>query len=77
MVRQLVDGKQAAPRTRAQMRDALAGLKDFDGATGRTHFDDKREAEKPLFYLSVDNKGVKELDPEKEKEKTAARGSGS
>ncbi len=76
MVRQLVEGKQA-PRTRSDMREALAGLKNFDGATGRTHFDEKREAEKPLFYISVDNKGVTEVDPEKEKEKTAARGSGS
>lgn len=75
MVRQLIESKQQAPRTRAEMREALAGLKDFEGATGRTHFDEKREAEKPLFFLFVDRKGITELDPEADK--TAARGSGS
>ncbi|MBZ4330670.1 penicillin-binding protein activator [Corallococcus sp. AS-1-12] len=73
MVRQVLDKQR--PNTRAAMREALAGLKDFDGATGRTSFNDKREADKQLFLLSVDNKGVNEINVEKEK--AAVRGSGS
>ena len=60
MVRQLLDSKQA-PRSRAEFREALANLKDFDGATGKTSFDEQREARKPLFLLSVSNKGVTEV----------------
>ena len=69
MVRQLIESKQA-PRTRGDFREALASLKDFEGATGKTSFDDKREAQKPLFFLSITNKGVSELMPEQ----TAALG---
>jgi hypothetical protein len=41
-------------------------VKDYDGATGSTRFDDKREAQKPLFLLTIDPKGIKEL-PQKGK----------
>jgi ABC-type branched-subunit amino acid transport system substrate-binding protein len=77
MLRQLIEQKQGAPRTRAEMREALANLKDFDGATGRTSFNEKREAVKPLFLLSVDNKGISEINVEKEKAASARGGSGS
>jgi branched-chain amino acid transport system substrate-binding protein len=73
MVRQVLDKQK--PNSRAAMRDAMAGLKDFDGATGRTSFNDKREADKQLFLLSVDSKGVNEINVDKEK--AAVRGSGS
>jgi branched-chain amino acid transport system substrate-binding protein len=53
------------PRTRAELRDRLAAVKDFDGATGTTRFDDAREAQKPLFLLSIEPKGIKELPPHK------------
>lgn len=69
MVRQLLDSKQP-PRSRGDFREALASIKDFDGATGKTTFDDKREAQKPLFFLSVTNKGITELTPQQ----TAALG---
>jgi ABC-type branched-subunit amino acid transport system substrate-binding protein len=62
MLRQLVD-RQTASLDRAGVRDALANLKGFDGATGRTSFNEKREAEKPLFFLTIDPKGVRELQP--------------
>ena len=55
---------------RADFREALSTLKDFDGATGKTSFDEKREARKPLVLLSVDNKGVTEV----KEDKTAALG---
>ena len=35
----------------------------FHGATGSTSFNDQREAVKPLFFLSIDAKGIKELPP--------------
>ncbi|MDY7225819.1 penicillin-binding protein activator [Hyalangium rubrum] len=70
MLRQIIEKQK--PRSRGELREALVNLKNFEGATGRTSFDDKREAVKPLFLLSVDNRGVKELPPE-----TAAGGSGS
>ncbi|HYO55777.1 penicillin-binding protein activator [Archangium sp.] len=69
MVRQLLESKQA-PRSRNDFREALANVKDFDGATGKTAFDEKREARKPLFLLSVSNKGVTEVPPDQ----TAALG---
>ncbi|MBZ4395777.1 MULTISPECIES: penicillin-binding protein activator [unclassified Myxococcus] len=77
MLRQLVEKKEGAPRTRAQMRESLANLKDFDGATGRTSFNDKREAVKQLFLLSIDNKGVTEINVDKEREKAASATGGS
>ncbi len=61
MLRQVLEKDQ--PKSRASLRDRLAGLRDFDGATGLTSFTDEREATKPLFYLSIEpNKGVKEKD---------------
>lgn len=61
MFRQIIDKQQ--PKTRDQFREALQLLKGFEGATGTTSFTDKREAQKPLFFLSIDSKGVKELPP--------------
>ena len=61
MVRYVIDKTQ--PKTRDQLTVQLAALKDFDGATGKTSMNDKREAVKPLFFLSVDEKGVKEVTP--------------
>src|SRR5215813_6979046 len=62
MLRQLLD-KQTASLDRASVRDGLAAIKDFDGATGKTHFNDRREAEKPLFFLTIDPKGIREIQP--------------
>jgi ABC-type branched-subunit amino acid transport system substrate-binding protein len=62
MLRQILD-KQTASLDRASVRDALAGIKDFEGATGKTSFNDKREAQKPLFFLTIDPKGIRELQP--------------
>jgi branched-chain amino acid transport system substrate-binding protein len=70
MLRQIIEKQR--PRTRSEMRDALTHLKNFEGATGRTSFNEKREAVKPLFLLSVDSRGVRELNLE-----SATGGSGS
>jgi branched-chain amino acid transport system substrate-binding protein len=56
--------ERARPTTRAEFRDRLASLKDFEGASGRTSFDDSREAVKPLFILNIENDGVREVQPQ-------------
>ncbi|MGO9830788.1 MAG: penicillin-binding protein activator [Myxococcaceae bacterium] len=63
ILRQVLEA-QKPPLTRDGVRAALAAVKDFDGATGRTTFNERREAEKPLFFLTVDSKGVRELQPQ-------------
>lgn len=51
--------------SRAEFRDRLSQVTDFDGATGKTRFNDLREAERPLFFLSVQSDGVKEISAER------------
>jgi len=62
MLRQLLDQRTAA-LDRNSVRDGLAATKNFDGATGKTTFNDQREAEKPLFFLTIDPKGIREIQP--------------
>lgn len=50
------------PKSRVEFRDALARVKKFQGATGETSFGPDREADKPLFFLTVDRTGIVELD---------------
>ncbi len=59
MVRQAVEKDKAA--TREAVRADLAGLKGFKGATGEISFDARREPEKPLFFLTIDKSGLREL----------------
>ena len=59
MVRQIVE--KSRPKTRDDFTQALGAVKDYDGATGQTRFDDQREAQKPLFLLTIDPKGIKEI----------------
>jgi len=70
MVRTVIE--QARPQTREDFRSALAGLKNFEGACGKADMSERREAERPLFFLTIDNKGVHELSP-----KTTKAASGS
>jgi branched-chain amino acid transport system substrate-binding protein len=62
ILKSVIDG--SGPKTREQLRDSLSRVKGFDGATGKTSFNDQREAEKQLFLLSVDRNGVKEIRPD-------------
>ncbi|HZY05223.1 MAG TPA: penicillin-binding protein activator [Anaeromyxobacteraceae bacterium] len=62
MVRQAVERDRAT--TREAVRAALAGLKGFHGATGDVGFDAQREPRKPLFFLTVDKAGLRELTPQ-------------
>jgi branched-chain amino acid transport system substrate-binding protein len=61
MVRSVIES--FGPRSRAEFRDHFTAIKNFDGATGRTTMNDRREAEKPLFFLTIDADGVREISP--------------
>ena len=54
--------RTSAAKTREALRDAVAGLQGFDGATGDTTFGPDREADKPLFFLTIDKSGLRELE---------------
>ena len=49
--------------TRDALRATLAAVRGFAGATGDLAFDDRREVEKPLFFLTVERGVVRELTP--------------
>jgi ABC-type branched-subunit amino acid transport system substrate-binding protein len=55
----------AVEKGRAEGREAvrawLAGLRDFPGATGDIGFDARGEPVRPLFFLTVDRTGVREM----------------
>jgi ABC-type branched-subunit amino acid transport system substrate-binding protein len=51
-------------QTRAQLRDGLAGVKGFSGATGDLAMGPARTPEKELFFLTVDQDGLRELTSE-------------
>ncbi|HEY6005274.1 MAG TPA: penicillin-binding protein activator [Anaeromyxobacter sp.] len=58
MARQVME---ARPATRAALRDALAHVKGFKGATGDISMGPDRTPVKDLFFLTVDQNGVREL----------------
>jgi ABC-type branched-subunit amino acid transport system substrate-binding protein len=61
--RLVLDRLQASgAKTRDELRESLAGLTGFDGATGETTFGPDREGDKPLFFLTVDKAGLRELE---------------
>ena len=66
MVRQVME--KTHPTSRQSFRESLASLKNFEGATGATSFDGKREARRPLFLLNITPKGIKEVTPLKRPE---------
>lgn len=68
MVKQVIEKGRA--KTRDDIKVQLSTLKNFDGATGKTSFDEKREAAKPLFLLTVESDGLKEIPPSEKSEKT-------
>jgi ABC-type branched-subunit amino acid transport system substrate-binding protein len=61
MARQVIE--LARVQTREQLRDGLATLKGFKGATGDITMGPKRTPEKELFFLTFDANGVRELTP--------------
>ena len=50
-------------QSREEFRQGLSEVKNFEGATGKTSFNERREGEKPLFFLTIDSKGVREISP--------------
>ncbi len=61
MLRQVMQRDLRAGR--AAVRDALAATRGFPGATGEISFDERREPQRALFYLTVDREGLRELRP--------------
>ncbi len=59
MARQVLVEEKA--QTRTALRDGLAALKGFKGATGDISFSPRRTPEKELFFLTADRDGVREL----------------
>jgi len=45
--------KRAGSTDGAKIRDALAATRDFDGVTGKTSINEKRDATKPAVILQV------------------------
>jgi hypothetical protein len=62
MARELMTVRKV--QTRADFRDGLAAVTGFKGATGDITMGKKRTPEKALFFLTVDQNGVRELTPE-------------
>jgi ABC-type branched-subunit amino acid transport system substrate-binding protein len=60
MARQVLE--QGRAQTRQALRDGLASLRGFKGATGDITMGPDRTPQKELFYLAVDKDGVRELD---------------
>jgi ABC-type branched-subunit amino acid transport system substrate-binding protein len=59
MIRDVIVNRPTA--TRDGFRQALGGIQRFPGATGETTFAPNREADKPLFFLTVEKTGLREL----------------
>jgi ABC-type branched-subunit amino acid transport system substrate-binding protein len=54
-------GLEKGARARDALRVELSRLKGVPGATGELSFDERREVQKPLFFLTVEGKQVREL----------------
>jgi ABC-type branched-subunit amino acid transport system substrate-binding protein len=61
MARAVID--QARTKSRQAVRDGLADLRGFKGATGDVTFNARRMPEKELFFLTVDANGLREMTP--------------
>ena len=59
MARQVLERGKA--QTREALRDGLAAVKGFKGATGEITFSPRRTPEKELFFLTADRDGVREM----------------
>ena len=42
-------------RTSLAIRDSLARVRDFEGASGLTTFDEKGEVQKPMKFMTIKN----------------------
>jgi ABC-type branched-subunit amino acid transport system substrate-binding protein len=53
--------EKALTKSRQAVRDGLADLRGYKGATGDISFDARRMPERELFFLTVDQNGVREM----------------
>ncbi len=74
LARQVLEQEKA--QTRAALRDGLANLKGFKGATGDLSFSPRRTPDKELFFLTPDRDGVRELTRAELNARPAAAGAG-
>ena len=61
MARQVMETRV---QTREALRDGLARLRGFKGATGDITVGPERTPEKELFFLTVDQNGLREMRPD-------------
>lgn len=61
LVRAIVESQKATSRD--AFRSALSATANFPGATGPITVNAQNEAERPLFFLTIDRNGIKEIDP--------------
>jgi ABC-type branched-subunit amino acid transport system substrate-binding protein len=59
MARQVME--QGKAQTRSAVRDGLAAVRGFKGATGDITMGPRRTPEKELFFLTVDQNGLREM----------------
>lgn len=59
LVREIVQRQH--PATRDAFRTAIGNVRKFAGATGDTTFGPDREADKPLFFLTINKTGIAEM----------------
>ena len=54
---------KARTKSRQAVREGLSEVRGFKGATGDITFNARRMPEKELFFLTVDDKGLREMTP--------------
>jgi ABC-type branched-subunit amino acid transport system substrate-binding protein len=72
MIRQALETGAQRPQTREALRDALAHVRGYQGATGEIAMGPDRTPVKDLFFLVVDQDGLREMT----REELAATGAG-
>jgi ABC-type branched-subunit amino acid transport system substrate-binding protein len=61
----LKDALAKNPTDRAELQKALASTKNFGGVTGKISFDQDGEAQKDLFYLTIEKGAIVRFEPPK------------
>ena len=51
----MVEALKVSGPDRGKLRDALANIKDYEGVTGKTSFDENRDVIKDLIFMQIQN----------------------
>ncbi len=57
----MAEAMKSSPKTRNELRASLAGIRDFEGATGRLSFDLSGEAQRSMMLLTIYDGKTREL----------------